>query len=105
MAYFDSPKNRALWKKELESLRAERERRAANGFKPVEEEKAPEVEKAVERKGSKLINLEQLEAIEREAGGIKRVRRPEAKERAKARQARRELEKGQKVPEKSGKQL
>ena len=34
MAYFDSPKNRALWDKELESLDAERERRKEEGYRP-----------------------------------------------------------------------
>ena len=31
MAYFDSPKNRALWEKELAGLRKEKERRAKGG--------------------------------------------------------------------------
>lgn len=35
MAYFDSAKNRALWQKELDGLRAERARREANGFSPA----------------------------------------------------------------------
>ena len=35
MAYFDSAKNRALWKKELDGLRAERARREAGGYSPV----------------------------------------------------------------------
>lgn len=33
MAYFDSPKNKAMWERELNSLRAEKERRA-NGEYP-----------------------------------------------------------------------
>ncbi|MCR5118464.1 MAG: hypothetical protein K6B44_02445 [Lachnospiraceae bacterium] len=75
MAYFDSPKNKAIWKKELEGLRAERARREENGFRPETVEKA-EVQKSADRPGRRRINLEQLEAIEREAGGIRRVRRP-----------------------------
>ena len=34
MGYFDSPKNRALWEKELESLDAERRRRKEEGYRP-----------------------------------------------------------------------
>ena len=75
MAYFDSPKNKAIWKKELDGLRAERARREANGFKPETVEKNVS-ERTNERPGRRRINLEQLEAIEREAGGIRRVRRP-----------------------------
>ena len=75
MAYFDSPKNKALWDKELESLDAERERRKAEGYKP-------------QRKGAQAgngaygtaldgrdnprvrrITLKQLEEIERQASG------------------------------------
>ena len=32
MAYFDSAKNRALWQKELDGLRAEKSRRESSGF-------------------------------------------------------------------------
>ena len=35
MAYFDSAKNSALWKKELDGLRAERARREAGGYSPA----------------------------------------------------------------------
>lgn len=84
MAYFDSPKNKAMWKKELEGLRAERARREANGFKP--EPQAMSVsERTAERPDRRKINLEQLEAIEREAGGIRRVRRP-VRERSKTKE-------------------
>ncbi|MCR4585840.1 MAG: hypothetical protein K5686_08980 [Lachnospiraceae bacterium] len=81
MAYFDSPKNRAIWNKELDGLRAERARREENGFKPEAADKQFKQQSA-ERPGRRRINLEQLEAIEREAGGIRRVRRP-VRERAK----------------------
>ncbi|MFI3250195.1 MAG: hypothetical protein R3Y07_04465 [Eubacteriales bacterium] len=60
MAYFDSPKNRAIWDKELVGLRQERAVREANGFQP-----AAEKEKAMEKDLNpyrKQINLEQLEA-------------------------------------------
>ena len=75
MAYFDSPKNKAIWKKELEGLRVERARREENGFKPEAIDRSV-TEKTAERPGRRKINLAQLEAIEREAGGIRRVRRP-----------------------------
>ena len=75
MAYFDSPKNKAIWNKELDGLRAERARREENGFRPEAADNNVKAQTA-DRPGRRRINLEQLEAIEREAGGIRRVRRP-----------------------------
>lgn len=52
MAYFDSPKNRALWQKELNSLRKEKERRAEalkNGIDLALEEMEAKQEKKVEK--------------------------------------------------------
>ncbi len=74
MAYFDSPKNRAMWERTLAGLRAERERRKATGYAPVsgEEGKAPEPANPYRRR----ISLSELEEIERQSEGIRRVPRP-----------------------------
>ncbi len=73
MAYFDSPKNRAMWERTLSGLREERERRKATGYAPQSGEAKQEVQTNPFRR---QINLAQLEEIEREASGIRRVRRP-----------------------------
>ena len=71
MAYFDSPKNRALWDKELENLDAERERRKAEGYKPRHYADAAEAVKQTERYTDnpkvRRITLKELEDIERQA--------------------------------------
>lgn len=36
MSFFDSPKNRAIWEREMRTLHAEKERRAMEGYKPEE---------------------------------------------------------------------
>ncbi len=74
MAYFDSPKNRAMWEKTMVALRAEKERRRVSGYAPVsgDEGKLKEPVNPYRRK----INLSQLEEIERQAEGIRRVARP-----------------------------
>lgn len=74
MAYFDSPKNRALWEKTMVGLRAERERRAATGYAPAGEERRGAAEAV--NPFRKKVNLTQLEEIERQAEGVHRVRRP-----------------------------
>lgn len=110
MAYFDSPKNRAIWNKELQALRAERERRAKNGFKPTEKRETMAVQNEQQkqqralRPGSRRINLEELERIERESGGIRRVRATQ-KDKAAIMAARRarEREKQDQVRKQAGK--
>ena len=71
MAYFDSAKNQALWKKEIERMKIERENRRKNGFKPPEE-KALSEEGGKERlkKGVRRINLKELERIVRKKKGL-----------------------------------
>ena len=77
MAYFDSPKNKALWDKELESLDAERERRKAEGYKPQRNgAQAGSGAKGTALDGRdnprvRRITLKQLEEIERQASGRK----------------------------------
>ncbi len=80
MAYFDSPKNRAMWEKTMVALRAEKERRRVSGYAPVNEDdgKLKEPVNPYRRK----INLSQLEEIERQAEGIRRVARPVRQARA-----------------------
>ena len=90
MAYFDSPKNRALWDKELENLDAERERRKAEGYKPRHYVNAAEAGKQTERYAGnpkvRRITLKELEDIERQASlAANPGRRPP--DRTKARQA------------------
>lgn len=75
MAYFDSAKNRAIWERELEGLRKEKERRADRGYIPEAAEKK-EKRQVSESFGRRKINLQELEEIEREQSGIRRVRRP-----------------------------
>lgn len=60
MAFFDSPKNRALWDRELGSLRKERERRAREGYKPMAAEAAGRAAGG-ENASRRRISLSQLE--------------------------------------------
>ncbi|MBR1471861.1 MAG: hypothetical protein IJ600_09510 [Lachnospiraceae bacterium] len=85
MAYFSSPKNRAMWNRELAELRVEKARRAAEGFKPKTAVQAEKEKTAVAAKGNdprhRKINLAELERIEARAskiisGKIRRVKRP-----------------------------
>lgn len=65
MAYFDSAKNRALWKKELDGLRAERARREAGGYSP---ERKKQTETGMENSAYRIrITYAQLEREEYEA--------------------------------------
>ncbi len=78
MAYFDSPKNQAIWDKEIAQMEAERERRRQNGFKPVEKQDAPsETGHSVffegERPGVRRITLKELEMIVRVKKGLPAV--------------------------------
>ena len=78
MAYFDSAKNRAMWNRELQDLRAERERRATNGYKPVDKEakaKAQTEAKTNDPRHRK-INLAELERIEARSGKVRKIKRP-----------------------------
>lgn len=45
MAYFDSPKNRAMWEREMVGLRAERERRANGDYSFQKANNEPSVSK------------------------------------------------------------
>lgn len=67
MAYFDSPKNRAIWSKELETLREEREARA-QGKEAI---RRPDPSKTSEQDTAmrEPITFEQLVREEREASG------------------------------------
>ena len=70
MTYFDSPKNQAIWDKEIARMETERERRRQNGFKPDsrsmetrEDKRSGYGEK--ESPLVRLITLEELEEIVR----------------------------------------
>lgn len=69
MAYFDSPKNRAIWERELVGLRAEKERRA-NGdysYSKSSEEKSVSREKSVSIPGRTRTSYNELLIEEAEA--------------------------------------
>ncbi len=68
MGYFDSPKNRALWERELSDLEGEKNRRKQEGYVPkykenAEKQRMPETTNPYVRR----INLKELEAIEKAA--------------------------------------
>lgn len=73
MAYFDSAKNNAMWEKRMAGLREERKRRQETGYVPKEQEQTTTRQDNPFRR---RINLEQLEKIEMDALGIRRVKRP-----------------------------
>ena len=76
MAYFDSPKNRAIWERELRGLRAEKERRAREGYTPNEaRSKAAQVKKE-ENPFRRRTSLKELERQEQEARGARRAAGP-----------------------------
>ena len=87
MAFFDSPKNRALWERKLSVLREEKARRKTNGYSPVDREG-----KAGSRQDNpyrKRITIKELEArVEGEQ--TRRRERPERQ----ARQAQSAMEAG-----------
>ena len=94
MAYFDSPKNRALWDKELESLDAERERRKEEGYRPGQDTgsraagtvRGTASGRYADNPKVRRITLKELEDIERQASlAANPGRRPP--DRTKARQA------------------
>ncbi|MFR5633579.1 MAG: hypothetical protein ACLUFH_11425 [Monoglobales bacterium] len=97
MAYFDSAKNRAIWERELDGLRQEKEKRAARGYVPETVEKK-EKTPVSESFGRRKINLQELEQIEREQSGIRRVRRP-----TREKPFVREREPGMEIPQMGGK--
>lgn len=69
MAFFDSPKNMALWNKELESLDAERERFKEEGYKPELKviDGTGGKNRTVDNPKVRRITLKELEEIERTA--------------------------------------
>lgn len=74
MAFFDSPKNRAMWEKKLSALREEKEERRKNGFAPADRENQTENQRSDQFR--RRITLKQLEEKELAREGIRRVRRP-----------------------------
>ena len=61
MSYFDSPKNKALWNRELEELRLERERRAKTGYAPTRDAAVKSSDGDMrENPSRRLIDFEEL---------------------------------------------
>ena len=91
MAYFDSPKNRAIWERELKGLRAEKERRAKEVYRPQKGEQEISVESRQEQNPfRKRITLKELEQAEREAVQARRARRPQRVREAEAKEPKRQ---------------
>ena len=76
MAYFDSPKNRAIWERELRGLRAEKERRARAGYTPNEARSKAGQDKKGEDPSRRRTSLKELERQEQEAREARRAARP-----------------------------
>ena len=79
MAYFDSPKNRALWEIELKKLREEKEQRSQNkgaDLTRLKEERLQKRENAVRKKTS----YKELVMEEEAARGIKRFSAAKARQ-------------------------
>lgn len=58
MSYFDSPKNKAIWERELRELRKEKREREVNGYKPEVGEIKDEQTKNPFRKKITFLELE-----------------------------------------------
>ena len=97
MAYFDSPKNRAMWERRMTGLRQEKERRKETGYAP--QQRAEKTKLGEDNPFRKKIGLARLEQIEQEQSGVRRVRRP-----SKTRSLEREMERGKErsAPEMNG---
>ena len=78
MGYFDSPKNLAMWNRELAELKREKARRAAEGYHPQkkEEQATKQAEVKENNPHRRRINLAELERIDMQMGKIRRVKRP-----------------------------
>lgn len=90
MRYFDSPKNRALWERELTVLRRRRAQREAGGYEaPVREELQPARENGCRIRVTyeELLKME-AESMEAERG--QRKARPVRKEKERAAERSRE---------------
>ena len=59
MSYFDSPKNKAIWERELRELKKEKRKREVNGYKP---EKGEVNETQTKNPFRKKITFLELEA-------------------------------------------
>lgn len=63
MAYFDSPKNRAMWEKEMMVLRAERESRKSRGFASPSEGQDSAVQDAEDTPQRERTSFQELQLI------------------------------------------
>ena len=64
MAYFDSEKNKAMWEKRLTFLEQERDRRKAQGFRPIDRNQMKQDGAEPVRQGVREITFEELCAKE-----------------------------------------
>lgn len=58
MSYFDSPKNKAIWERELRELRKEKREREANGYRPEMRERETAQNQNPFRKKITFLELE-----------------------------------------------
>ena len=63
MAYFDSPKNRAMWEKEMAGLRTERELRKSSGFEKSADEQDSTVQAAEDTTKRELTSFRELQLL------------------------------------------
>ena len=64
MAYFDSEKNKAMWAKRLSMLEQERDRRKAEGYRPMDRNQAKAQDAAPVKEGVRIITFDELVAKE-----------------------------------------
>lgn len=101
MSYFDSPKNQALWKKELSDLKKQKELRKQGLDKPIAKSDEPSV--ATERSYNKNREKTSYQELLREEAEAVKSARAEKKERMAQRVRTRETEK--KAPEMNGRSM
>ena len=77
MSYFDSPKNRAIWERELKALRVEKERRAREGYRPQPARPEKAVKPREENPFRRRVTLAELERAEHEEIRARRAKRPQ----------------------------
>ena len=63
MAYFDSPKNRAMWEKEMTVLRTERESRKSRGFAAPDEGRDSAVQDAGDTPQRERTSFQELQLV------------------------------------------
>lgn len=87
MAYFDSPKNKALWNKELNELKKQRELRA-QGLENAATEKAVkhETKRAIQHEGPEREKISYKELLAEETASIQNAKKSKIAEKKLERQ-------------------